>query len=116
MRGNKVVALGPEAATHKVKGKRKRKTLVVWVGDDGDIRVHSHAGQDPITTKDWVRQQCGLPAWEPKKRKPKPLPPLAARSQFLSECLRIARDRERITFEQFSLIINVSRTPVLTPR
>jgi len=106
VRGNKVVAPGPEAATHKVKWKRKRKTLAVWRGDDGDIRVHSHTGQDPIATKDWVRRKCGLPAWEPKKPKPKPLPPLAERSQFLSESLRIARDRERITFEQFALIIN----------
>jgi hypothetical protein len=106
VRGGKVAAPGPEAASHKVKWKRKPKTLAVWRGDDGDIRVHSHTGQDPITTKDWVRRKLGLPAWEPKKRKPKPLPPLAERSQFLSEGLRIARDRERITFEQFALIIN----------
>ena len=106
VRGNKVVAPGPEAATHKAKWKRKRKTLAVWRGNDGDIRVHSHTGQDPIATKDWVRHKCSLPAWEPKKRKPKPLPPLAERSQFLSESLRIARDRDRITFEQFALVIN----------
>jgi hypothetical protein len=106
VRGNKVVAPGPEAATHKVKWKRKRNTLAVWGGDDGDIRVHSHTGQDPIATKDWVRRKCGLPAWQPKKRKPKPLPPLAERGQFLSESLRIARNRDQITFDQFALIIN----------
>jgi hypothetical protein len=54
VQGNKVLAPGPEAASQKVKWKRKRKTLAVWVGNDGDIRVHSHAGQDPIITKDWV--------------------------------------------------------------
>jgi hypothetical protein len=106
VQGNKVVAPGPEVATHKIKWKRKRKTLAVWFGHDGDIRVHSHSGQDPITTKDWVRRQCGLAAWEPKKRKPKPLPPLWERNQYLSESLRIARDRKRITFEQFALVIN----------
>jgi hypothetical protein len=73
---------------------------------DDDIGVNSHTGQNPIATKDWVRRQCGLPAWEPKKRKLKPLPPLVERNQFLSESLRIARDRERIAFEQFALIIN----------
>ena len=78
----------------------------MWIGDDRDIRVHSHAGQDPITTKDCVRRQCGLPPWVPKQRKPKPLPPLWERIQFLAELLKIARGRARITFEQYALIIN----------
>ena len=106
VRGNKIVAPGPEAVSHKVRWKRKRYTLTVWINADGDIGVNSHTGQDPIATKDWVRARCGLPAWEPKKRKARPLPPLTERSQFLSESLRIARDRVRITFEQFALIAN----------
>ena len=106
VRGDKVVATGPEVANQRVKWKRKRKSLTVWIGDDRDIRVHSHAGQDPITTKDCVRRQCGLPPWVPKQRKPKPLPPLWERIQFLAESLKIARGRARITFEQYALIIN----------
>lgn len=106
MRGNKVVAPGPEAASHKVRWKRKRQTLTVWINADGDIGVNSHASQDPIATKDWVRRECGLPAWTPKKRKPKSLPPLWERNQYLSESIKIARDRKAITFEQFALIIN----------
>lgn len=103
--GDKVVAPGPEAASKK--GYQRRKcTLTVWINDDGDIRVNSWRGQDPIATKDWVRTRCGLPAWAPKKRKLKPLPPLCERNQFLAEALKIARDRNRITFEQFALIIN----------
>ena len=27
--------------------------------------VHSHAGDDPIMCRDYVRQRLGLPAWEP---------------------------------------------------
>ncbi len=105
VRGNKVVAPGPEAAS-KTGYKRRKSTLTVWINADCDIGVNSWRGQDPIATKDWVRARCGLPTWEPKKRKAKPLPPLAERSQFLGEVLKIARDRKRITFEQFALIIN----------
>ena len=104
--GNFVVASGPEAASHKTAWKRRRYTLTVWINADGDIGVNSHTGQDPIATKDWVRRECGLPAWERKKRKLKPLPPLRERSQYLGELLRIARDRKLVTFDQFALIIN----------
>jgi len=105
VRGNRVVAPDPEAASKKGYKKRKR-TLTVWINADSDIGVNSHTGQDPIATKDWVRRQCGLPAWEPRKRKPKPLPSLRERNQYLGESLRIARSRRSITFEQFALIIN----------
>jgi hypothetical protein len=105
VRGNKVVAPGPEAASKKAY-KRRKCTLTVWINADGDIGVNSWRGQNPIAAKDWVRARCGLPAWAPKKRKPKPLPPLAERNQFLGEALKIVRDRKRITFEQFALIIN----------
>lgn len=103
--GDKVVAPGPEAASKKGY-KRRKRTLTVWINGDGDIGVNSWRGQDPIATKDWVRARCGLPAWAPKKRKPKPLSPLWGRNQFLAESLKVARDRKRITFEQFALIIN----------
>jgi hypothetical protein len=105
VRGNKVVAPGPEAASKKGY-KRRKDTLTVWINPDDDIGVNSWRGQDPIATKDWVRDRCGLPAWKPKKRKSKPLPPFAERNQFLGEALRIARNRKQITFEQFALIIN----------
>src|SRR5680860_1055619 len=67
IRGNKVVAPGPEAVSHKVRWKRKRQTLTVWINAEGDI---------------------------------------GERSQFLSEALRIAHDRLRITCEQFALVAN----------
>ncbi|MGH6866215.1 MAG: hypothetical protein ACREDO_08620, partial [Methyloceanibacter sp.] len=86
--------------------KRRKCSLTVWINPNGDIGVNSWRGQDPIATKDWVRARCGLPAWAPKKRKPKPLPPLWERNQFLAESLMIVRDRKRITFEQLALIIN----------
>ena len=105
VRGNKVVAPGPEAAS-KRGYKRRKRTLTVWINPDDDIGTNNWRDQDPIATKDWVRARCGLPRWEPKKRKPKPLPPFAKRNQFLGEVLKIARDRKRITFEQFALIIN----------
>src|SRR5262245_42137119 len=96
VRGNKVTAPGPEAASHKVKWKRKRHTLTVYVNDHGDIRVNCHhPDQDPIDCKDWVRRRCGLPAWQPKKRTPK-TPPLATRRQFMCELLDIAIERKDI--------------------
>jgi hypothetical protein len=39
-------------------------SLAVWIGFDGDIRVHSHRGQDPIQCKDYVRAMVGLPSWQ----------------------------------------------------
>jgi len=66
--GNKVVAPGPEAASHPVKWKRNRRTLTVYINrhSDGseDIGVkcwHPDQG-DPIEVMDWVRQKAGLPA------------------------------------------------------
>ena len=105
VRGDHVAAPGPERATRKG-WKRKRASLSVWIGDDGDIRVHSHAGQDAIACKDYVRARAGLPAWQPRRPKPKARPPLAQRSQFLSESLKIARHRKRVTAGQFALIVN----------
>ncbi len=41
-------------------------------GDDGFI-LHSHAGDDPIACKDYVRARLGRPAWQPRpKREPGP--------------------------------------------
>lgn len=105
VRGDHVVAPGPEGASRKG-WKRKRNSLAVWIGDDGDIRVHSHAGEDAIKCKDWVRARAGLRAWTPPRRRPKPKPPLPERNQFFSESLRIVRHRKRATVEQFALIIN----------
>jgi hypothetical protein len=105
VRGNKVTAPGPEAATHKVRWKRKRHTLTIYPHGENDIRVNCHAGQDPIAMKDWVRQRANMPAWQPRKRTPK-LPPLATRQHYLRESLRIAQDRKHLTFEQFALVIN----------
>lgn len=102
-----MVCPGPEAATRKG-WKRRRKSLTIWINPDGDIGVNSWRGQDPITTKDWVRAQCGLPAWQPRRRTPteRRKPALAQRCQFLAESLRIVRHRHRISSRQFALIVN----------
>ena len=110
VRGDHVTAPGPERASRKG-WKRKRCSLSVWIGEDGDIRVHSHAGQDAIACKDYVRARAGLPAWVPRKTGKRltsfsARPPLPKRNQFLSESLRIARYRKRINAAQFILIIN----------
>jgi len=100
VKGDKVTAPGPEA------GKRNRHAVTVWLNSDGDIGVNCHEGQDPIATKDWVRERCGLPRWQPKQRRKPRLPPLATRVHYLNEGLRIAYDRKNaITFSQFALII-----------
>jgi hypothetical protein len=106
VQGNKVVAPGPEAAGHKVKWKRKRKSVIVYIGQDNDIRVNCHAGQDAIMVKDCVRRRAGLPDWSQAKRRTRPKPPLWERNQYLSEDLRIARDRKSIRLWQFVLLIN----------
>jgi hypothetical protein len=51
VQGNKVVAPGPEAAGHKVKWKRKRKSVTVYIGQDNDIRVNCHAAKTPLWSK-----------------------------------------------------------------
>jgi hypothetical protein len=75
VQGNKVVAPGPEAAGHKVKWKRKRKSVIVYIGQDNDIRVNCHAGQDAIMVKDCVRRCAGLPDWSQAKRRTRPKRP-----------------------------------------
>ena len=109
VRGDMVVAYGPECAG-KTGWKSRRRTLSVWI-ENGEIRVHSHADVDWRVCRDWVLQKLGLPPWQPGRRnapspKPKPLPPLEKRNQFLGESLAIARDRGHITLAQLVLICN----------
>jgi hypothetical protein len=116
VRGDHVCAPGPERAARKG-WKRKRCSLTIWQGRDGDIRVHSHAGQDPIACKDYVRARAGLPAWVPHRRSaPKaPPPPLATRNAFLSESLKIGRYRKRVTADQFAVIVNDMKNALAEP-
>ena len=102
IRGNKVVCRDPEA-NYRLKWKNNRHTITIYPHGDGDIRVNCFAGQDPIAKKDWVRQQCGLPAWKPK---PKADPPFKVSNQFVGETLRVCRDRKQATFEHFCLLAN----------
>jgi hypothetical protein len=47
----------------------KDASLCVTINDAGDdIIVFSHAGDDAIACKDYVRERVGLPSWQPKKR------------------------------------------------
>ena len=110
--GNKVVCSGPEAASQKLKWKRRRHTLTVYInGDDIGVNCH-HPDQDPIDSKDWVELQCGLPAWKPRTPKgPKRDPiPRKVRNCFFAETLNVLRYwkhlRKQITAEQLNLLIN----------
>jgi hypothetical protein len=64
--GDKISAPGPNhSATDR--------SLTVWLKPDAPegFTVHSHAGDDAITCRDYVRQKGGLPAFEPKRRVPR---------------------------------------------
>ena len=41
------------------------RSLSVWLTADGDIKVHSHAGDDWHVCKDYVRERLGWPQWRP---------------------------------------------------
>ncbi|MDP3158673.1 MAG: hypothetical protein Q8N31_01540, partial [Reyranella sp.] len=107
VRRDHVVAPGP--------GEKKRdRSLSVWISGD-DIRVHSHRDMDWRELQDYVRSRCGIPKWQPKAKAP-PKVPLYVRIMFLSETLKICRNRERITFEQFVLLLNDLRLTGATGR
>jgi 5S rRNA maturation endonuclease (ribonuclease M5) len=71
--GNGKVHHSPKGDCVKVPGpghSANDDSLTIWLTDDGeDIRVHSHAGDNELESVDWVREQLGLPKWEPKKKK-----------------------------------------------
>jgi hypothetical protein len=54
--GNQVRAPGPGHSP-------KDRSLTVKLDNRGEIIVYSHAGDDVIRCKDYVREKCGLPAW-----------------------------------------------------
>jgi hypothetical protein len=56
--GGQVLAPGPGHSC-------RDRSLAVKLNDKGDLVVHSFAGDDPIVCKDYVRQACGRPPWEP---------------------------------------------------
>jgi len=64
-RGDKVSAPGPGHSAGD-------RSLTVWLKPDAPdgFAVHSHAGDDPIACRDYVRQKVGLPAFEPKRKVP----------------------------------------------
>jgi hypothetical protein len=41
------------------------RSLAVWITGDGNFSVYSHCGDDWQSCKDYVRQQLGLPQWQP---------------------------------------------------
>ncbi len=62
--GNDVKAPGPGHSS-------KDRSLSVTLNPSapGGFLVHSHAGDDDIKCKDYVREKCGLSAWQPHKKK-----------------------------------------------
>jgi hypothetical protein len=90
--------------------KRNDRSLSVKLLPDGDILVNSHRGEDWRGLKAYVRQRCGMPAWQPKtKPVDKQNVPRSVRLQFLSETLKVCRHRPHVTFDQFKLLINDAR-------
>jgi hypothetical protein len=88
--------------------KKHDRSLHVFInGDDIGIKVFRD-GVDPIELKDYVRSTCGLPAWQPKQRKPKPkrAVSLAIRNHFFGETLNVCRLRRRIAPAHFALLMN----------
>jgi hypothetical protein len=118
--GNKFCCPGPEAASQPKKWKRKRDTLTVYMGHDGDIRVNCHhPKQDPIECKDYVRRIAGLPAWKPKTRKRpahyRDAIPFKTRNMFVGETLQVCRYRQSIgsaiELDWFRLLANDTLRP-----
>lgn len=58
------------------------RSLSVMFNADGKPIVYSHAGDDPIKCKDYVRGKLGMPAFKPNKGngadRPKPQPRIIA--------------------------------------
>jgi predicted P-loop ATPase len=49
-------------------GKDKSLSIKIDPTAPGGFVVHSHAGDDDIECKDWIRQKLGLPQWTPNRR------------------------------------------------
>ena len=62
-RGNKVTAPGPGHSADD----RSLSILIDPSAPDGFV-VYSHAGEDALPIKDYVRERAGLGKWEPKRR------------------------------------------------
>ena len=100
VRGDHVEAPSP--------GQKKRdRSLSVWISGN-DLRVHGH--RDDMKWQDlkaYVLDRCGIPKPQPKMKDKAPgVVPFPVRNMFLGETLKICRNRARITFEQFALLMN----------
>jgi len=61
------------------------RSLRVWL-TDGEISIHSFAGDDPIRCRDYVRDVLGLPSWDPRQTyKPLTKPFAPARSDVADQ-------------------------------
>ncbi|WP_131522877.1 hypothetical protein [Nitrobacter sp. Nb-311A] len=103
MRGRKAYVAAP------FPGKKKTdRSVHIWDnGDDIGIKVFRD-NVDEIALKDHYRRLFGMPAWQPRRRKPrKPKAvPFAVRNHFFGETLAVCRFRKKITPDQFALLIN----------
>lgn len=62
--GGQVLAPGPGHSS----ADRSLAVRPVDGDDDDGFILHSHAGDDPIACKDYVREKLGMPAWKPNGR------------------------------------------------
>ena len=60
VRGNQVLAPGPGHSP------KDRSLAVKPSNSPGDFVVYSHAGDDPLQCKDFVRERCGLAPFKPR--------------------------------------------------
>jgi len=70
-------AYGDRASVPGPGHSKNDKSLSILVDDSapGGFVVFSHAGDPDIGAKDWVREQMGIPKWEPDKSRPRQNPP-----------------------------------------
>src|SRR5579862_3420628 len=61
---------GPQVLSPGPGHSEEDRSLAISPADNADgFIVHSHAGDDPIACKDYVRQKLGLPAFQPRNGK-----------------------------------------------
>lgn len=73
--GGQVLAPGPGHS------RGDRSLAVKPVDDDDGFILHSHAGDDPIACKDYVRQKLGLPEWKPNGKHVETVPAKSSRGE-----------------------------------
>ena len=70
---------------------KRDRSLKVWIGKDGTVRVHSFAGDDWKDCRDYVCERLGLPPFRPGERQAPPRPRLQPSPAEPTDAERTAR-------------------------